>query len=702
MAVLEKIRVRMGVFITVIIGIALISFIVDANTLQSMSSMFSSKYDVGQIKGKGVSYTSFQKRVDYYTGIYQLLMGGATLNEAQQEGVREEAWSDFFKEDVLKPEFDKCGLNISDEEMLDLVQGRNISPVLMQDPVFIDEATGQFDRNKVISLVQNMANDPTGGAEAYWHYCEQRVREMQLIEKYASLISQSQYMNSLQLKYAVADQNTTATISYLMTPIGFITDSTITVSESEARAYYKKHEKEFEQDASRDIEYVAFLIAPSEEDIQSAEEQINKVYEEFQEVKTEDLRVFVSRHSDKPFDDYYYKQGELSPVQDSFAFARNPTILPVYRDDNTFYAARVADEKMLPDSVQVRHILLQMPTKEQADHIADSLIAVLQQGADFADLALQYSADAVANRQGGDLGWFGQGRMVKAFETAVFNAPLHKFEKVDTDFGVHIYEVTDRTNPVKKVQLALIQREAEAGKITYQGIFAQANELATESRNNHATFNQLVNEKHLMKVPAYSIREGDKTIAGFQNVRELVRWVYEVKSGEVSAVINVDNNYFVVAALVTVREEGIAPFAQERESIEMILRREKQGEKIAQQMRETRAEATSLEALAEKLNMTPLTISDITFSSPLIPNIGYDYKLLGAVAGAKEQTLTGPVKGINGVYIFTVDDRQVGSSYTVEDEIMRQRFMIMQGGMYEFIEILQKAADVKDWRSRFF
>ena len=72
MAVLEKIRVRMGVFITVIIGIALLSFIVDAQTLQSAISMFTSKYDVGEMNGKAISYQEFQQKIDYFTKIQQI------------------------------------------------------------------------------------------------------------------------------------------------------------------------------------------------------------------------------------------------------------------------------------------------------------------------------------------------------------------------------------------------------------------------------------------------------------------------------------------------------------------------------------------------------------------------------------------------------------------------------------------------------
>ena len=702
MAVLEKIRVRLGVFITVIIGVALISFIVDVDTLRSVMSMFSSKYDVGKMNGKSISYTDFQKKVDYYTSIQQLRTGGSSLSESQQEEVRNIAWNDYFKEDVLNPEFKKSGIDISAEEMVDMAQGRSISPVLMQDPVFSDE-TGQFNRNAVLSFIQSINNDPSGQRGTYWRFCENQMRDVQLIEKYTSLLSQSQYINSLQMKRALADQNTTVSIEYVVQPLGFLVDSTITVSESELKAYYKKNEKNYEQESARDIEYVSFLISPSDEDIALAEESINKAYEEFEKTEVDGLRVFVSRNSDKPFDEFYYKQGELLPALDSFAFSKEPIILPVFKEENTFYAARVVSEKMLPDSVHVRYMAIQGPNEEQTTKLADSLINVLNNNtADFEILAQQYSADIRTGSMGGDLGWITQGFLPKELEMPVFEASPNSVQKIELDNVAHIVEVTERSAPLKKVQLAVIQREALPGKLTTQSVFAEANALATESKDA-ATFTNMVNEKLLMKIPAYGIREGDRSFAGFQNAREIVRWAYEAKPNTVSAVMNVDNDYFVVAVLVTVREEGIAPFAYVRSNIETLLRREKQAEKMAQQLKDAMAGTSSIEQLGEKLGLTPQTAFDISFSSNIIPGIGYDFKLLGATASATPQTITGPVKGSNGVYVFSVIDRQVGGAYTAEDEKMRQRLVLMQGGeIYDFVRVFQKSADMKDWRGRFF
>ena len=76
MAVLEKIRVKFGLVISIIIALALLSFIIDPSTLESALNSMSSKYDVGQIAGKSISYSDFQADVDRYTTINELLGAG--------------------------------------------------------------------------------------------------------------------------------------------------------------------------------------------------------------------------------------------------------------------------------------------------------------------------------------------------------------------------------------------------------------------------------------------------------------------------------------------------------------------------------------------------------------------------------------------------------------------------------------------------
>ncbi|MDR0738041.1 MAG: SurA N-terminal domain-containing protein [Prevotellaceae bacterium] len=705
MAVLEKIRVRFGVFITALIGLALISFVIDVNTLQTVISMFSSRYDVGAVAGKSISYQDYQKKVDYYSAVNQMIIGANSLSEAMQERVREQAWQAYFQEYALNAEYEKCGLNISAEELTDLIRGRYVSPVLYNDPVFTDE-TGEFSRAAVVNFVQSINSDPSGQRAMYWNYVEQRMKDAQLAEKYIALLGQSDYLNVLQLKDAVNSRNTIADISYIVQPLGFTADTSIRATEADLTAYYKANRKNFEQETSRDVEYVSFPIDPSDEDIRHTEEDADNIFEEFK--TADDLKQFVTFNSDHPFDDRFYKKGELTEKLDSFAFnATLKSILPVYREDNTYIMARVAAIRNMPDSVQVRHILIsqQGRTKDAVNKTADSLLTLLERGGNFGYLAQQYSIDQVANRTEGDLGWIKQGSLISAmknFEDTCFIVPRNKYFKVEGNYGVHVAQVTERSAEYKKVKLAVVEKVAEAGKITIQSLFTQANELAALSLNNYNEFVRLSNEKGYIRVPAYKIRESDKSVSVFANARELVRWVYEAKDHEVSATLNLNNEYFLVAAVTEIREAGIAPFEQVRVDVEQIVRREKQAEMYAQRIKEAMNGASDLEAVAEKLNVTVEKALDVSFGNASIAGIGTEPKLEGAIAGAAVNTVSGPVKGINGVYAFTVDTRETGSAYTEEDEKMRRRLDYTQYRMFDFISVLEKTKNVEDWRFRYF
>ena len=203
-------------------------------------------------------------------------------------------------------------------------------------------------------------------------------------------------------------------------------------------------------------------------------------------------------------------------------------------------------------------------------------------------------------------------------------------------------------------------------------------------------------------MPAYKIRESDRTVSTFANARELVRWGYEAKNREVSATLNLNNEYFLVAAVTEIRKAGIAPFEQVRVDVEQIVRREKQAEVYVQRIKEAMSGAEDLEAVAEKLNVPVEKALNVSLGNPSIAGIGSEPKLEGAITAVPVNTLSGPVKGLNGVYAFTVDARETGSAYTEEDEKMRRRLDYTQYGLFDFIPILEKTKKVEDWRFRYF
>ncbi|GAB1374983.1 hypothetical protein MASR1M46_18720 [Bacteroidales bacterium] len=699
MAVLEKIRVRMGVFITVIIGIALLSFIVDAQTLQSAISMFTSKYDVGEMNGKAISYQEFQQKIDYFTKIQQMVTGQSSLDEQGQEMVNESAWQDLMGELVLIPSIENAGIGVGEEELLDLTQGTSISPVLMREQSFVGQ-NGTFDRNKLVEFVKAIPQDESGNLATYWNFLEKSIKNDQMFTKYISLLDKSTITTPVEMKRVIAENNTTSDVSFVMQPFGFMPDTTVTVSQQEIKDYYNKNKLKFDMKASRDIDYVVFEVIPSAEDIKLAKEDIEKVYEEF--TTTTNLKSFLARNSEKQLSDYLFKQGELasiSPALDSFAFSAPLTaVLPVFQEGNTFRAARINAVKSVADSVFVEHILLDNSSPEVAMAKADSLIKLIDGGADFQALAAENSLDKNPNVAPGELGWMTQLMKLPGLDTC-FTAPLNKPLKVATSYGLHIVKASKRTAPVKKVQIALLEKSAVASKQTFQDFYSKANELASKADGKMEQFQAAVKEMNLSVVPAVGIEEGAKTVATYKNARPISKWIYEAKKNDVSQIISIDNKYFFVVAVTGVREAGIQPFDAIKDNIKTVLQMEKTNEKFFQSVKEKLAGTNSIETVAEILGTTVSKQSGISFGAMGAQSM--DPVFIGAATSAPENKLTGPVKGNLGIYLFNVDARTQGEFFTEQDAKMRSGQMFSYK-LQQLQSIFEKTGKVKDNRLKFF
>lgn len=695
MAVLEKIRVKMGAFITVIIAVALLSFIIDPSTLESTVSMFSSKYDVGEINGESITYQDYQKKVDYFTQIYQITNGGAS-NDQTQDMINNTAWQDEIANRVIIPAIENAGVTLGDEELFDMSQGANISPVLAGEAAFQDE-NGAFDKARLAQFVQAIHQDQSGQLQMYWQYLEDNMVKDQLLTKYFSMLEKSTFVTPVELNRAVAENNTTYNVDFVVKPFGFGIDSTITVSNQEIKAYYDNHTKNFEQQESKDIEYVVYEVVPSVQDIELTQSNINKVYDEF--VSAENMKNFLARNSDQPFNPYFYKQEELASINATVAEfaekAKAGDVLPPFQDDNMFIAARVMDVKNLPDSVFVKHILLQGDNEKKAD----SLLQVLSKKGDFVQIAKEFSADQNPNvAEAGDLGWMTQTYIVPGLEP-VIGAKVGEILKLKTAYGTHLVKVTKTTKPVSKMQIALLVKETVAGKQTYADYYAKANDLATKSEGKLDKFRAAVKEGNLTYYPAIRVAPAAKGFASYEKAREVVRWVNENEVGAVSPILSVDNKYFFVVAVTGEHEGGIAPLKDVTPQIKQLLSFEKKGQKIAEETKALVAGLSDINAIAEKLGTTVSNKSGIAFSALTTQQL--DPKFVGAVASASEGVVSGPVVGEIGVYYFVVNGKEVGAFYTEDDARLRktQEFNYMSRMLPA---IMMEAADVVDQRYKFF
>ncbi len=695
MAVLQRLR-GWGIILSILVALPLLLFIIDPSQIMQTVQSISSRNDVGNIGGKRVSYMDFQQDVDRFQTVADIMTGGnAGSGEEAQKQARDAAWQNLIDRNLFIPAAEAAGIQVGKEEMLDLTTGESVSPVMANNPYFVDES-GAFSADRLrdfVDAVSSGSADPRYAA--YWDYLQNAVRTGQFYNKYNTLFSASNYENPLMLKKAIEGNNNTSDVEFVMVPIGFATDSTVVVSDKEIKDYYAAHKDFFKQKASRDIEYVVFEVSPSQTDILAQGDEFAKRYEEF--AAAENVRAFLQRNSDRQWSDHYYRTGELNSVNkdiEAFVSANNTGTSPVIQDDATFYAARVVETAQVPDSVYVRHIMLR---GSDAQHLADSLLGVVNKG-NFSTLAALYSDDKSSSDNGelGNIGWLTQNYMIPGFES-VITAKVGVPYQIKTQYGTHIVEVTRTTKPMLKKKVAIFEKATVASKETFNKFYNKANRMATLSAGKYENFKAAADSVAAYAHPM-NITEATDTYGSIGHAKEVTRWAFDNKPGKVSNIITVDNNYFFVVAVKAAHEEGYAEVKEVADNIKSQLYSEKYAAKRAAEIGEQIAGLTDLQAIAEKLNTTVSNQDNVAFAAM---SRSLDPKFIGAIAAAKEGEICGPVAGSYGVYVFKVKGRDTGSYYT-EDDAKQFRAQMTNYTTQMILPVMMQDADVKDNRARFF
>ena len=693
MALLEKIRVKFGIVISVIIALALLSFIIDPGTLESALNSMSSKYDVGKIAGKRISYNEFQSEVDKYTTINELMTGSSAQTEQMQQQIRDAAWQELVDKYMFIDNAMAAGIHVGEAELVDLVSGESLSPVMAQNPVFFDES-GNFSLDMLNAFIANVNQDQTGQLRLYWNYLQNSINTQQYYQKYSALFNAGNYENALQLADDLDFNNTTADVDYCYVSYPIGTDSTIVVSDSEIKDYYNSHKKFFKQTANREIEYVVFEVVPSEADVLATSDEMDAAYEEFQ--TTDNMRAFLLRNSEESLSEYWYKNGDLNTLNselNEYIFNRKEDVTPVIKSGNTFLAARVMDSKMLPDSVFVKHILLQ---GDDAAHVADSLVGVISRGGNFSNLAAAYSADqsSAADGELGSIGWMTQTYMIPGFES-VIEARVGRPFVLETQYGTHVVLVTERTEPILKKQVAILEKTALASRDTFNEYYAQANTFATIAGGSYEGYLRAVDSTKVYSHPV-TITEATSNYGAIDNAKEVTRWAFDAKEGKASEIITVNNNYFFIATVTKINKEGYAPVEDAASLIEQRLYALKIQDKVLSDVKSKISGISNIEDAAKVLGVEVDRSEAVSLGSTTV-----DPALLGAVSAAPEGTLFGPVPGTMGVYVVNVSNRETGSFYTETDA----RNLAAQKSQYMsqlILSVMSEYDDVVDNRARFF
>jgi peptidyl-prolyl cis-trans isomerase D len=711
MAVISRIRKHAGLLVA-FIAIALLSFIL-GDIFLSKQSFLNSDQNVGEISGNAVSFISFENEVRQIEELQKERSRRTALDEQMMGQIRDNVWEKHIKELAFKPTFKHAGIAVSNNELKELLLGNDPDPLVIQyfsDPntnkvydFFVDPTTGKINPAKIKTYVDSLPPQEQGN----WASFEETLRDSRLQNKYITLLKKGLTATTQQAQTEYSHIGKTVDFKFVMKSYSEMGDSTITVDDKDLLKYYNQNSYKYKQDASRKLSFVVFDLKPTAEDFQEVKSKLISLAKDWKEIKSfSEDSLFVVRESDsRRIDTTLYAAKEL-PIQiDSLAHASPAgTILPIYLENNEYKLCKVIKHTSVPDSVKARHILINVKqgdtlSKARAKTRIDSIKTAIKNGANFAELAKKFSEDGGSKDSGGSLGWFTMGRMVPEFQNACFYGKKGDLPIALSNYGYHLIEVLNQSNSSSKTAIATVNIKVEPGATTRQSIYNQATDFVANYHDKDA-FEKGAEKLNLPIRVADPLLEGDKTIAGVENARDIVRWAYKANKGDISEPFTAENKY-IVAYISQIREEGVASLDDKKEEVTTGAKKAKKAEKIIEEM--TKSNAQNLEGYANKFALSIKKATDASFSAYSIPQVGRELNLYGSVFGLKENQLSKPIEGEAGVFIIQIEkikEAAATTDYSAAKNQIENNYSYRADG--EVLEAIKKKANIKDNRSKYY
>lgn len=709
MATLQKIRDR-GALLVVVIGLALAAFVLGDLFTSGSTFLGRARDKAFVVNGEIISTQQYADKITEFEEFQKMLSGQSSLDENTTSQIREAVYQQMVRERLLGGQAKKLGLVVSKAEINDLVHGESISPVLQQLPFFVDPETGIFSHSALIEFL-NVINIPSSNPQeqalvdqykSLWLFIEEMVRTQRLEEKYLSLLSNAVVINDVEAKtyFDLSQQN--ADIVYVVQNYFTVADSLAMVTDKEIKAYYDKHKRSYRLEAPLvKLSYFMKEIVPSDEDFAEVESESHMAYDQLQ--NSSNPSVVVADYSETPYRDVYMGETMFTPSQ--LDFARSASIDEMHgpvREGDSFQVLKLIDKITAPDSVRLRMMAVPDATMMGQDSLVaqfvDSIYGAIREGEPF---------DVVANSlnpasNGGDVGWAREIDLISfGAETvrSIFNAPVGDPIKLTVPGQQLILQVEEKTRPVTKYKLAIIDMPVLPSEKTSNNIDNELNQLvATDNIGDQ--FSELASEKGYMVMPNMTFSANDFSLGQIPNSRQVITWAANEK--KMGSVRKFDlTNLRIVARVDQVIPAGTTPLSEVSESIRALLVNQKKAEKIITDLGSQNL--SSLEGYAAAMNSVTDTVKFVNFTTRNITGVGFEPILNAASAFAPLNSIAGPMKGNMGVYVATVTSRTEGTEPYDADE---QKVFMMNNNAYRLqmqsIEVLKNRLGVEDNRFQFF
>ena len=702
MAILSKIRER-SMFLILVIGLALFAFVLDPSTISDFFNA-SKVNEVGEVNGETISRQEFAEALDAYKA--------QTGNRVSEMQAAKTVWNNLIRQKIYQTQLEEAGITVGDEDIMTALYD---SPALQNDPRF--QTSGLFDKNKLKEFLATI-KDANGEEWKAWQNYMTSLKNN--IEKttYDNLVAAGLGASLKEGEAQYLIENTKVNAKFVYVPYTTIADSLVVLKKSDVANYIKKHEDEFQVEASRDIKFVKFDIKPTEGDEAATKEEVAKLINDSDNrgvvIKglknaTDYVEFLDENDSDIALDNNYkFKVQVPQVIAEEIFNGKEGDVFGPYKDADYFKISKISKVIQLPDSAQASHILIPFvgatsaaatvtQTEEEAKKTADSLLTVVKANkSKFADLAKEMSSDKGSAEKGGFYDWFSYNRMVPSFRDFVFEGKEGDMGVVKSPFGFHVIKIDGQKNFQPVVKLVTFGRKIEASEATENAIFQDAETFALELANGK-DFDEVVKEKSLTSSPAVGLKSLDEVVPGVGNEREIITWSFgnDVNEGSFKR-FDIEGGY-VVAVLTGITEKGLMPVDKAISRVRPILMNERKAKMI-----EDKISGATLADIAKSVNVIVRNAADVNLNSPTLAGVGYEPKVVGAMLNAKEKQVIKNVSGDKGVFAFEVESRELPTALPNYDTYRKRLANERKNKTFQMYEAVKKASNIEDNISSFY
>ena len=702
MAVLGNLRKNSFVLIAVI-GMALFAFVI-AGVFDG--SGFQSQEPIGIVNGEELSVTDFRNQIDVLKKSYN-------FNDLQALTT---AWDETVRSKLLSQQIDELGIG-SSRDHLEFFLSQ--SPSFNSDERFLNDA-GIFDVNKFSNFIAEL-KEINPQSYSQWSSQEEQFNKQIKFNSYFNLVTSGFNSTFFEGKNQYLKSNNIADISFVKIPYSTVNDSLISVSSSEIRSYIKDNPADFDQKSVRSFDYVIFNESPSVKDETDLRNKINSLLNEREEynqvsklnevipgfLTTSNLDFFLSENSDVPYDSIYRPKGYFSSshAQMIFNLENNNTYGP-YVDGDFLKISKMLDKKR-NGNVRASHILIAYNgsqgsnpqitrTKNEAKNEANRILKLARSNPDnFSSYAIDFS-DGPSKSNGGDLGFFQEGNMVKPFNDFVFNNRVGRIGLVETDFGYHVIKIVAKEDVVLVGTLALKNIPSER---TSDSIFNIASKFEIEL-SNIGDFNQTAESFDFEVKSLNNIGVLDHDLPNMENQRRLVQWLFNEET-EVDDFKRFDlsRGGYVIAKLTDKAEEGLMKPELASITVLPILKNKKKAKIIISDNKKFK----NLEDLASNNNLEILNVSALNQVTPIVAQAGFEPKVIGKAFGLEINSISDLFEGETGVYMIKLNSIKSADeleSYTPFENQLTNKFR--SNIDFSIVQSLKKSADISDNRNDYY